>query len=388
MVQLRRVVHRAIDALVWAACVWLAPHVGGLIVWDTQSDQAPPPPAYVEVTIVAVGDVISHQDVQRAALEAENGWASLWEEVTPLFEAADFAMANLETPVAPNTGKPGIPFCFNAPVELPRAIKETGVGLVFTANNHAFDQNIAGVAETLGHLSDSGLLAVGSGMDRDAALRPAIVNLRGMEVAVLSRTDLFNNCLNQRHDRPWVAELDIERDAAIVQELRPQVDAVIVAVHWGNEYHAKPSQRQREAAAKLVEAGADAIVGHHPHVLQPFEWVEAGGRRGAVAFSLGNFLSNQDRMYVHETQPIGSGDSRDGGLMVMTFRKDAEGARLLDARVEPVWTDNNWIAHGRGIEKKRVIRVLTTAPGNRGDEMEALLAKRRARAEAALAAML
>jgi poly-gamma-glutamate synthesis protein (capsule biosynthesis protein) len=133
-----------------------------------------------------------------------------------------------------------------------------------------------------------------------------------------------------------------------------------------------------------VEAGADAIVGHHPHVLQPFEWVEAGGRRAPVAYSLGNFLSNQDRMYDPGSQPLAAGDSRDGGLMVMTFRKDLVGhggAALLDARVEPLWTDNNWAAHGAG--RKRVIRVLTTEPrasDARGAEMEALLADRRARA--------
>jgi poly-gamma-glutamate synthesis protein (capsule biosynthesis protein) len=333
------------------------------------------------VTIVAVGDLISHQDVQRAALGAENGWASLWEDVAPLFAGADLAMANLETPIAPDTGRPGVPFCFNAPRELARALKGTGVGLVFTANNHAYDQGAGGVVETLGHLRDAGVLHAGSGLDRAAALAPAVVELRGgVVVAVLSRTDVFNNCLNQRHDRPWVAALDIEDDARIIREVRPLVDVVIVAVHWGEEYRALPSGRQREAAARLVGAGADAVVGHHPHVLQPFEWVEAGGRVGAVAFSLGNFLSNQDRMYDPGTQPPDAGDSRDGGAMVMAFRKDQSGTRLLDARVEPLWTDNNWAAHARGAEEKRVIRVLRTAPGERGDGMEALLAKRRERA--------
>jgi poly-gamma-glutamate synthesis protein (capsule biosynthesis protein) len=335
----------------------------------------------MDVVVLAVGDLISHQDVQKAAIDAENGWMSLWEEVAPLFMGADLAMVNLETPIAPNTGRPGIPFCFNAPPELARALKATGVGLALTANNHAFDQGVAGAIETLGHLADAGILCVGSGLDRAAALSPAIVRLRGgIEVAVLARTDVFNNCLNQRHDRPWVAELDMDRDAETIKEIRQRVDAVIVGVHWGNEYHELPSVRQREMAARLIEAGADAVVGHHPHVLQPLEWVESGGRRGAVAFSLGNFISNQDRMYDPAVQPLGAGDSRDGGMMVMTLRRDSDGVKLLDARVSPLWTDNNWTAHGSGAERKRVIRVLTTTPGNRGQGMEALLATRRARA--------
>jgi len=372
---------RARSAAAWAACVWLASVPAAL-----GETGGPPGGAHVDVTVVAVGDLMGHQDVQRAALDAENGWASLWEDVAPLFMGADLAMANLETPIAPGTGRPGVPFCFNAPPELARALKETGVGLVSTANNHAFDQGAAGVVETLGHLSAAGVLAAGSGPDRAAALAPAIVNLRGLVVAVLARTDIFNSCLNQRHDRPWVAELDIADDAEAIREARRGADAVIVAVHWGDEYRAAPGRRQREIAERLIEAGADAVVGHHPHVLQPFEWVEAGGRRGAVAFSLGNFLSNQDRTYDPATQPPEAGDSRDGGAMVMTFRKGPEGAALLDARVEPLWTDNNWIPHSGGAEKKRVIRVLATAPGGRGGGPEALLAARRARAQERLAA--
>jgi poly-gamma-glutamate synthesis protein (capsule biosynthesis protein) len=334
------------------------------------------------VTIVAAGDLISHQDVQQAALHAENGWASLWEEITPLFKGADLAMVNLETPIAPNTGKPGIPFCFNAPVALASALKETGIDLVFTANNHAYDQLVKGVAETLEHLGAYNIKHAGSGLTRSDALAPIIIELNGgIKVAVLARTDLFNNNLNGGGDGPWVAELDLDRDEQIVKEVRPNVDAVIFSAHWGNEYHAAPSPRQREAARRLVAAGVDVIVGHHPHVLQPFEWVEADGRRGAVIFSLGNFLSNQDRMYNLAAQPLSNGDSRDGGVLVVTLRKEPSGIVVLrDAYVEPVWTDNNWPSHAQGLARRREIYVLSTAPGNRGAEIEQLLSQRRAHA--------
>lgn len=365
---------------IWIISIWLVSVFSNLNFHEKPADDipTPPPPAYIDVTIVAVGDLISHQDVQSAARYAENGWASLWEEITPLFKSADLAMANLETPIAPNTGKPGIPFCFNASNDLAQALKETGVGLVFTANNHAYDQNVKGVAETLEHLDASGVKYTGSGLNRGAAESPIIIELRGgVKVAVLARTDIFNNNLNQRDDRPWVAALDIYSDERAVKEIRQQADAVIIGVHWGNEYHIRPSQRQREIAARLIAAGADAIVGHHPHVLQPFEWVESGGRKGAVAFSLGNFLSNQDRMYKPASDAPEGGDSRDGGAMIITLRKDQEGVKLLDARVEPLWTDNNWAAHNSGNDAKRVVRVLKTTPGQRGAEMEDLLALRR-----------
>jgi len=210
------------------------------------------------VTIVAVGDLISHQDVQKAALYAENGWASLWEEITPFFKSADLAMANLETPIAPKTGKPGIPFCFNAPTELAKALRETGVGLVFVANNHMYDQSVNGLVETIDSLLANSVLQAGCGMSMEEALAPKIIELKGgVKVAVLARTDIFNNNLNQRHDRPWVAALDLDVDEGIIKEARERADAVIVGVHWGVEYQAQPSQRQREAARRLVAAGAD-----------------------------------------------------------------------------------------------------------------------------------
>jgi poly-gamma-glutamate synthesis protein (capsule biosynthesis protein) len=364
----------------WTVTIWLIS-----VSVNTGYFQKPPAiaskPEYTEATIVAVGDLISHQDVQRAALDAEKGWASLWEEITPIFKRADLAMANLETPIAPKTGKPGIPFCFNASADLPLALKDTGIGLVFTANNHAYDQQAKGLVETLEHLSANGILQAGSGLSRHEAISPAIIALHGeIKVAVLARTDLFNNNLNQGQDRPWVAALDLENDAQIIRELRQDVDAVLISIHWGNEYQTKPSPRQRMAAEALIAAGTDVIIGHHPHVLQPFEWVESGDRRGAVAFSLGNFLSNQHRMYDQTTQSVNQGDNRDGGMLMATLRKGPSGVELHNVSVEPIWTDNNWISFNKRQSQKRSIRVLLTTPGQRGEALESLLATRRERA--------
>ena len=372
----------AINVFVWVICVWLLSALNSAnYLKSTAFLRAPEAPKTVEVTIVAVGDLISHQDVQKAAHNAENGWASLWEEITPFFMSADLAMANLETPIAPKTGKPGVPFCFNAPTELASALRETGVGLVFAANNHMYDQSVNGLAETIDSLLANRVLQAGVGMGMEEALAPKIIELRGgLKVAILARTDLFNNNLNQRRDRPWVAALDLDVDEKIIKEARERADAVIIGVHWGVEYQAQPSPRQREAAKRLVGAGADVIVGHHPHVLQPFEWVESGGRRGAVAFSLGNFLSNQDRKYDPSRQPLGDGDSRDGAALWVHLKKGPAGELEVEAHAEPIWTDNNCNDYEAGRSAKRVIRVLNTRPGARGQDMEELLAKRRAHA--------
>ncbi len=312
---------------------------------------APPPPA--ELTLVAVGDLMMHQDVKRAA--QTHGFDALWAEVSPLLKGADVAFGNLETPIAPTSGRPGVPFVFNAPESLPEALKRAGWTWLSTANNHAYDQGPKGILETLERLDGVGLLHTGSGRTRAEAERPLILDRKGLRVALLAFTDLFNADLNGCEERPWVRPLSAELETlATVKAARAAADVVVVSVHWGEEYHHRPSPRQQEAAAALVTAGADLILGHHPHVLQPVSWVEAGGRRGLVAYSLGNFISNQDRTW-RPGQPVAQGDNRDGALLKVRFTKAPGSALRTEAGVVPLWTDNSWGRPGpRMIQVHRV----------------------------------
>jgi poly-gamma-glutamate synthesis protein (capsule biosynthesis protein) len=159
-----------------------------------------------------------------------------------------------------------------------------------------------------------------------------------------------------------VRPLELEGAAAAVKALRAGTDAVVVSVHWGDEYHHLPTKRHRQVAEALVAAGADLVLGHHPHVLQPMELVEAGGRKGVVAFSLGNFISNQDRMWRADLFPVAAGDNRDGAALLATFSKcrmpDGSVQVLLgEVRYEPLWTENNW-REARRPGTRRDIRVI------------------------------
>jgi len=338
-----------------------------------------PVPQPSRVTLVAVGDLLMHQDVKRAAQENEGGFQSLWGDLKPLFEGADLVFGNLETPIAPVSGAPGRPFVFNAPAELPEALKASGFRVLATANNHAYDQGPKGVLETLDRLESVGLIAVGSGRDRAQAETPRLLERKGIRFAFLAFTDLFNNDLNREGKGPWVRRLEADSAAEAVRTAKTLADVVIVSVHWGNEYEHLPRPRQRDMAARLIGAGADLIIGHHPHVLQPLEWLEANGRKGAVAFSLGNFISNQDRKY-DDQMAIAEGDNRDGAALVAVFRKEPGGLALLESiRAEPLWTENNWAAFTSGRVSRREIRVV------RALEDGGSLAKRRERIQRTLA---
>jgi poly-gamma-glutamate synthesis protein (capsule biosynthesis protein) len=320
-----------------------------------------------------------HQDVKRAARENEGGFQALWGDLKPIFEGADLVFGNLETPIAPTSGAPGRPFVFNAPAELPGALKASGFCVLSTANNHAYDQGSRGALETLERLESVGLIGVGSGRDRAQAEMPRILERKGIRVAFLAFSDIFNLDLNREGKGPWVRHLEGDNVPEAIRSARTLADLVIVSVHWGNEYEHRPRARQRVLAARLIGAGADLIIGHHPHVIQPLEWVEANGRKGAVAFSLGNFISNQDRKY-DDRMPVADGDNRDGAALVAVFRKDPNGwAQLESLRAEPLWTENNWAAFSSGKAQRRDIRVVRASLERGG------LGKRRERIQQTLA---
>ncbi|WP_005032380.1 CapA family protein [Holophaga foetida] len=332
---------------------------GLFLALGCQRKAAPPPAspaAPVELRLVAVGDIMMHQDVKASAQDAPGGFPDLWRDLAPLFQKADLVFGNLETPVAPRSGGPGRPFLFNAPEVLVPALKQSGFHILATANNHAYDQGPKGLVETLERLRQQGLHALGSGMSRAEADSPCILERNGLRIGFLGATDVFNSRLNRQESGPWVSALDEDRLVETVRRLRPQVDALVLSLHWGNEYQHQPSQRQREIASRLVEAGADLILGHHPHVLQPLAWVEAGGRKGAVAYSLGNFISNQDRTYDPGSMPEQAGDSRDSVALMATWVKDGAGARLAEVKVEALWTENNWRKRS-GDREIRVVRI-------------------------------
>ena len=316
-----------------------------------------------ELRLVAVGDIMMHADVKDAAAQAERGFTVLWEDVAPLLKGGDVAFANLETPVAPKSGRPGRPYQFNAPATLPEALRASGFSVLSTANNHAFDQGATGIKETLDRLKEAKLATVGSGGSQAEAEACRLVEHNGVKLAFLGFTDLFNLDLNRKATEPWVRQLDLDPAMQAVQAARGKADAVVVSIHWGDEYSHMPTKRHREIALKLVEAGADLILGHHPHVLQPMEIVEAGGRTGVVAFSLGNFISNQDRMYRADLFPVAAGDNRDGAALLCTFSK----VRMPDGIVkvilgevgyEPLWTENNWRERNAGRTREKQIRVI------------------------------
>lgn len=163
-----------------------------------------------------------------------------------------------------------------APESQAGLLLQGGVTLATNANNHAADCEGSDPDNTVSVLN-----AAGIGIPSEAYV-PLFVQINGQKVAIISANDT-------------VGELDLDTLLRVVASVRDECGLVVVSMHWGNEYQAGPSQHQQSIAQQLVDAGADILWGHHPHVLQRVEWLPAasGEREGLVIYSLGNLLSDQ-----------------------------------------------------------------------------------------------
>ncbi|WNG23346.1 CapA family protein [Cystobacter fuscus] len=325
------------------------------------------------VDLVFGGDIIPHDGVKQAAAEHalsqpggaaravslnHEGWDFVLEPIARELRAADLAVVNLETPISGNPRAPTAPLIFDAPPQLAHALVSAGVDVVSIANNHAFDQRRAGIPSTWSHLDAAGLKHVGSAPTEAMAWEPLVVERKGMRVGLLSITRWLNGASNPDDpDRsPHVAYvpyptkkrrgLTPEAVAALVGSAARRCDALIVMIHWGTEYSHSPKPEDRRLAQSLLEAGALAVVGHHPHVLQPIEsYRTRAGRDTVVAFSLGNLIANQDGHYVHGAGAEARGRKRDSMLFRLSLSRPHPGApvELAGTSVLPVWIDTNYV---------------------------------------------
>ncbi|MBX2796635.1 MAG: CapA family protein [Myxococcales bacterium] len=267
-------------------------------------------------TVVAVGDVMVHRSVERAAKRSDEGYAGLFAHVRPEIESADLAFANLETPIA-RTRVPRAPKVFNARAAVAEGLHQTGFDLVSVANNHIFDQGPQGLVETVRTLRAAEIVPLGAGPTCADAAATHLAVVDGIPMAWLATTELLNMPLNGRETAPCVDELDVTAlSERVVAARRAGAEVVVLSVHWGDEYAVSPSPRQIEAAWALVEAGVDVILGHHTHVVQPIDKVTASdGRTGFVVYGMGNFISNQSAWYRAGVHELRHGNPRDGLLV-------------------------------------------------------------------------
>ncbi|NLG70714.1 MAG: CapA family protein [Chloroflexi bacterium] len=273
-------------------------------------------PGETPVEVIAVGDLMPGRGVseQGGSLALAAGW----------LRDADLTLGNLESSLGnydppENPGDPSSPYLLAAPPQAAYDLAWAGFDLLGVANNHTLDFGPTGLKETISYLQAAGIAAAGAGPDEEAAYRPQIVDIAGLRLAVLAINAVSTP--QQGTDEPaaqgWIlAEWDPERAVQAVQQAKQAVDVVLVSIHWGYEYQPLADPAQERIASALLAAGADVVLGHHPHVVQELEVREASGQ--LVAYSLGNFLFDQERA-----------ETRDGLALRLFF--DSQGLRAAQA---------------------------------------------------------
>lgn len=310
-----------------------------------------------QVTITAVGDIMMHQWQITRGYDAATDtfdYADSLTYVEPYLSEADFTFGNLETTFAGRykgsnsdiLGYACYPM-FNAPEVLGNNLQDVGVDMVATANNHSLDSCLQGVYSTLDYLDSIGMEHVGTARSQEEQQELCIIEVDGITFGFACYTYATNG-LPVPSSAPYcVNTLEMYEDSkieAMCENVRALdeagVDVVMPIIHFGTEYREMPDSWQEMCIDKLFAAGADIIVGSHPHVVEPMEIREITNpdgtkKTGYVIYSLGNFISSQR---------YEAGVMKDIGLIMdMDFEKKGDTTQLVGWRFAPTyvyWTDD------------------------------------------------
>lgn len=294
-----------------------------------------------KLNLLFVGDIMGHSPQIKSAYNAATksyDYTPCFKYVKPIIESADFAIGNLEVTLSDKGTYTGYPM-FKSPDALATALKSAGFDLLVTSNNHSNDNGAYGVTHTIDVLDKLKFFHTGTFKNKEEKnlYYPLVAYKNGFKLAFLNYTYGMNGM-------PTIAptlvnEIDetvIEADIKLAQKMKP--DAIILIMHWGAEYQLNEAKTaQYNLAKKMFEWGASLVVGAHPHVIQPIKkipYTDENGKEktGLAVFSMGNFISNQQK------------PNTDGGLIVeieLNKKKGSNIATVADCKYIPVWRYKN-----------------------------------------------
>lgn len=289
-------------------------------------------------TLLAAGDIMFHMPQIRAAYDTNSktyDFKHVFKYVKKHIESADLSIANFETVTAGNgMGFFGFPR-FNSPEETLKAIKYAGFDILSTANNHALDQGKEGILNTIKVIEKEGMKNIGTyeGPNNDILIE----EINEIKIAFLSYSYGFNGLdytLSEEELSYMVNRIDENRIKEDIDRAKNlEADMVVVFIHWGNEYQKEPSDHQLELGNKMVEWGANIILGSHPHVVQKSEIINYKGKDNFIIYSMGNFISNQRR------ENMDNKYTEDGIMVKIQLEKNfSKGeTNIIDITYIPTW---------------------------------------------------
>lgn len=308
-------------AVIIIGLVWMGGYVEGT---DSAANKNSDPERIVEkpleqkashLRMAVVGDIMMHGTQVRAGIQPDGSYNYdvFFREVKPFFAQADLVIGNLETTLAgqyrPYSSYP----LFNSPDAIAVSLKNAGVDILQTVNNHSLDSRKEGLISTYNTVKETGILPVGTAPSPD--LRgPVLKKQNGINICFSAYTESTNGLPIPAGEDYLLNKTDPQLITSDIQTCRDQnADLVVVLLHFGWEYHKKPSPQQRQLVEETFKAGADIILGSHPHVLQPMERVQVDGQEKFVIYSLGNFIADQQK-----------GPTEEGIILYLDIVKDPQ----------------------------------------------------------------
>ena len=309
------------------------------------------------IKIGSTGDILIHSPIFKAAYNSSSDtydFNSVFSKVKSKYEGYDFMVADLEQPLAgKKAGYSGFPL-FNAPDSIADALKNNGVDMVITANNHCYDQGESGFLRTQEVVKNAGLDHIGTRTQND---KPYIVkDIKGIKVGMinytyeteaLSNTKYINGIPMNSNTAPLVNSFNYSKLDAFYKEFQTNMDnmykdgaEVIVAyMHWGEEYSLTANDYQKKIAQKLCDMGVDAIVGGHTHCIEPIDMISStvSGKQTPIIYSTGNQLSNQRKETLNKFT-YNTPYFEDGVIFELSFTKKTDGSVICsDVSYTPTW---------------------------------------------------
>jgi len=277
----------------WALGILLV-LVGGVLVWAGfrfRSSLLSMAPSTRDVELVFVGDVMLSRNVAASIQRHNNDYTFPFQKTVQYTREADVAFCNLECPVTERGDLVSKNYQFRATPASLAGLTYAGFRLVSVANNHVLDYGPIGLDDTLQALARSHINYVGICLE-DAPQVPVVFNVKGMRIGYLAYADPKPTFAYAKEflnfpTRPAKGEKEIIQ--ADIARLKPQVDLVVVSIHWGTEYQTESDDWQRELGRFIIDAGAAIVAGHHPHVQQDPELYNGG----LIIYSMGNFVFDQ-----------------------------------------------------------------------------------------------
>lgn len=271
-----------------------------------------------EITFSAIGDVLIHAPVYNdARVEKGYDFTSMLKKVKPYLSDSTITIANQETMIGgEELGLSSYP-SFNSPYGIGDALKGAGVDVVSIANNHTLDRGEKAIQNAIKHWETIDMMYTGAYKDQIDREKLRIYETKeGISIAFLSYTYGTNGIPVPSGKDYLVNLIDKDRISREVAMAKEQADVVALSLHFGKEYERMPNETQKQLVQFAADEGVDIVIGHHPHVLQPVEWVTGkDGNKTIAVYSLGNFLSNQQDLY-----------QRIGGILTVSIKKTSLGS--------------------------------------------------------------